>query len=385
MQDYRDIHNSKQNNEVFTRRILASSMSDKQKENIRRFVIDLRIGKAGSKVKDRRLNNYLQFMIKLHCYFMKDLDNISEKEATDCYMDLQDNRIAKVNGMPYAQASKDEFVKTLKRYLGWLWGRSSIRYRKTISWMKEDYKKSDKKAITLKEAEQIIKREPYLRNKCLFLFLFDSGARIEEALNVRIKDLLNANNSEVGFLKVHLRGQKTEEADRTIPIPISQKITFQWLKEHPTGYKDDYLFPIRYDNARKIIKQMSYRILGFNIKPHELRHSSATHYIQYGGFGAENIGGFYYRYGWKFGSKEALTYIKTYLYSGDIGAQKVVKAIESSKVERLEQEIAELKDKINSLMNGKHFMAVLSSLAKKNQSMFNNLDEVSGKKFDFVL
>ena len=174
------------------------------------------------------------------------------------------------------------------------------------------------------------------------MFLFDSGARIEEALNVKINDLQIAGNGEK-FFKVHLRGQKTPEADRTIPIPLSKKVLNTWIKEHPTNEDNDYLFPIRYDNARKIIKQMSNRVLGFELKPHELRHSSATHYIQFGGFGAENIGGFYYRYGWKFGSEEALTYIKTYLYSGDLGSEKVVKAIESGKMEELEKELEKLK------------------------------------------
>ena len=202
MEEYRDVHNSRQEAESYIHRIQASSMSDDQKKNIKQFIIDLTIGKAGRKVKDRRISNYLQFLIKLHMYFKKDLNNITEKEATQFYMDLQENTIKKNNGMPYAQASKDEFVKTIKRYLGWCWGRNSIKYRKAISWMKEDYKKSDKKAITLQEAETIVKKEPYLRNQCLLMFLFDSGARIEEALNVRIKDLNIVGENKNCFFKI---------------------------------------------------------------------------------------------------------------------------------------------------------------------------------------
>ena len=342
MEEYRDVHFSSDSLKSYLVIIGNSDMSKKQKEKINKFVSDLKLGKAGKKVKDRRISNYLQFLVRLHEYFKKDLDSITEKQAENFYKDLSENKILKKNNMPYAQASKDEYVKTLKRYLGWSWGKDSIKYRKGVRWMKEDYKKSNKRAINLKDAGKCISQEPSIRNKCLFMFLFDSGARIEEALNVRIKDLQISGNGDK-FFKVHLRGQKTEEADRTIPIPLSKKYLSNWMKNHPTKEEGDYLFPIKYDNSRKIIKQMSNRALGFELKPHELRHSSATHYIQNGGFGAENIGGFYYRYGWKFGSEEALTYIKTFLYSGDLGSEKVVKAIESGKVEELEGELEELR------------------------------------------
>lgn len=346
--EYRDIHRSSESVLKYFDLINNLDMSKSQKISIKEFVSDLRIGKAGAKVKDRRISAYLQFLVKLHRYFKKDLDKITEKEATNFYIALQENKIKKNNGMPYAQASKDEFVKTLKRYLAWKWGgRETQRYKKSLSWMKEDYKKSNKNAITLKQAQQIISKEKYVRDKCLFLFLFDTGARIEEALNVRIGDLTKSSDNK--FYMVHLRGTKTEEADRNISLPLCAKEINKWLKEHPTQDKEDYLFPIRYDNSRRIIKLMSKRVLDYQLKPHELRHSSATYYIQK--FGAENIGGFYYRYGWKFGSKEANTYIKTHLFGGEIGQKQVIKAVESGKVQELEAEIIKLKEWKLMVMN----------------------------------
>ena len=248
--------------------------------------------------------------------------------------------------MPYAQASKDEFVKTLKRYLGWKWGgRETKRYKKSLSWMKEDYKTSHKNIITLKQAQEIIDKEKYVRDKCLFKYLFDSGARIEEALNTKISDLTKSSDNK--FYMVHLRGTKTAEADRNISLPLCTKEINTWLKEHPTGDKEDYLFPIRYDNARRIIKGMSKRVLDYQLKPHELRHSSATFYVQK--FGAENIGGFYYRLGWKFGSKEATTYIKTHLFGGEVGQVQVIKAVENGQVQELEKEVEVLKKQIHGV------------------------------------
>jgi len=342
---YRDVHGSKTVLERYLNIVDNSNMSKAQKNNIHEFVKLLKIGKLGKEVKERRIANYIQFLLKLHDYFKKDIDKITEKEAEKFYQNLKENKITKKNGMPYSQASKDEFVKALKRYLGWRWDTTSKKYHNSIRWMKENYKKSDKKAITLEQAEKIVKKEKEIRNKTLFIFLFDSGARIEEGLNVTIGDL----EAKKDYFKVHLKGQKTQEANRKIAIPLASKYLNKWLKKHPTRKEEDYLFPIQYDNARKIIKQMSKRVLGYELKPHELRHSSATYYIQNGGFGAENIGGFYYRYGWKFGSDEALTYIKTYLYGGEMGQEKVVNQVRADRVEKLEQEVESLKQKLDKL------------------------------------
>ncbi len=364
--EYRDIHNSTNQLEKTIWGIEKSTMSKEQITLIKKFVRELELGKAGSKVKDRRICLYLQFLTRLNEYFEKDLITLTEKETTKFYEDLQNNKIHKMNGMPYAQASKDEFVKALKRFLGWHWGKASKKYHKCIRWMKEDYKKSDKTAISLKDVEKVLKfkdnSDEAERNRCLFMFLFDSGARIEEALNVTFEDLKISKKGSDYFI-VHLRGQKTEEADRTIPIPLTTKYLNVWIKKHPTG--EGFIFPIQYDNARKIIRILSERALNIAIKPHELRHSSCTHYIQFGGFGAENIGGFYYRYGWRFGSDQALTYIKTHMYGGEAGHEKVVKHIVADRIETLEKEIETLNKELSTKITQEDMTKLFSVVLEK--------------------
>lgn len=397
--EYRDIHGGGDNVGTYLKVIENSDMSVKQKEKIQEFVKLLRIGKIGSKVKDRKIALYLQFLVKLHKYFQKDLDKITEKEAEKFYGDLEKNIIKKNNGMPYAEESKNAFIVALKRYIGFMWNcwedKQDPKYRKVFGWMKEAISKSSKKAITLEQATAVVEKwddkkadpadyslpetqEMYkTRNISLFMFLFCSGARIEEGLNVRFSDLTKSDKSKEGYFIVHLRGTKTEESDRTIALPIATKYLNAWIKEHPTKEDNDFLFPINYDNARKIIKMMSKKALGFELKPHELRHSSATHYIQHGGFGAENIGGFYYRYGWRFGSKEALTYIKTYLYGGEMGQDKMVKHIVNDRVEKLEQEV-EILRKIQKKMAEK-WDSVTDSL-EKSKIQKKALIEMKGKE-----
>lgn len=347
----KDIHDSGRHLEAYILRVANSSMSENQKKKIIQFIDELKIGKVGKKVKSHRLASYLQMLMKLDKYFKKDLDKLTEEEATQFYKDLQDNKIKRKNGMPYAQNTKDLIVRTLKRYLGWAFnGRDNSKYRRTVGWMKEDQPKSNKRAITLEQAEKTIDEEKSIRNKCLFMFLFDSGCRIEEALNVRIADMEvhKRDNGKDEYYMLRIRFSKTKP--RRISIPLSTRWLNKWLTEHPEKKPEAFLFPLEYDNARKIIRVMSQRALGFSLSPHELRHSSVTFYVQK--FGLRDIAGFYYRFGWIFGSNDAKVYIDEHLIGGEREQEKIIKAVESDRVEQLERELGELKIG-NNLQRGK--------------------------------
>lgn len=334
--EYRDVHTNKDVG-VRLNQINNSSMSLNQKKDIEKYIYERKLGKFGAKAGKRRIANYLQFLNHIHNYFKKDLDKITEKEATKFYEDLMEDKIRKQNGLPYSNATKDEYIKSLKNYLSWKWGSNSSKFRKSVAWMRDTYKGSEKKAIILEQAEEITNKEPSIRNKAFFMFLFDSGVRIEEGLNVRLLDIQKVKRNGKGeFYQVHIRGQKTKNADRSIALPLCEKYLTTWLEEHPQREEDNFLFPINYDNGRKIIRIMSKKVLGYALKPHELRHSSATHWIQ--NFGADNITGFYYRFGWKFGSKVAEVYIKQYLFK-EKGQEQLVTAVENGRVPELEKKI----------------------------------------------
>jgi len=344
MQEFskKDIHESAKQLDWYINRIKSCSMSDIQKKKILQFIEDLKIGKAGKKVKALRLASYLSFLLMLHSYFKKDFVKVTEAEATALYKDLMDNKIKRKNGIQYSQNTKDLFVRTLKRYLGWeLKGRDNSHYRSVAGWMKEDQPKSNKRAITLEQSKEIISREKNARNKALFCFLFDSGCRIEEALNIRLLDLEvhKRDNGRDEYYMVRIRFSKTRP--RKVSLPLSSALLNKWLEEHPINKPEAFLFPLEYDNARKIIREMSKRVLGFSIAPHELRHSSVTFYVQK--FGLRDIAGFYYRYGWVFGSREAKIYIDEHLIGGEQEQEKIIKIVESDRIANLEREIAKLK------------------------------------------
>ncbi len=105
-----------------------------------------------------------------------------------------------------------------------------------------------------------------LRDKALILFLYATGLRISEALNVKLGDI------EDGWVKVEMsKGEK----QRVVPIaPMAMSAMKEYLHKRPCN--SEYLFvnknckPLSRISAFKITKKY------LNVSPHVLRHSFAT-------------------------------------------------------------------------------------------------------------
>lgn len=349
-----DIHNTEGTLRKYFDMLEASSMSELQKKNIKQLIHELQIGKSAStKVKNPRLIAYLQFWLKLHEYFGKDFHKVTDKEVEKFTVDLEINKIKRRNGLPYKDNTKNEFIKAFKRYMGWYYKDNKSLYDKKYRWIKEYKDLVEKKAISLEKAETVAKDELAkstdlsLRNATIFMFLFDSGCRIEEALNLKIRQIeKHEKDDKKGFYYlVDIKVSKT--LPRRISVPLCTTYLTKWLQNHPFGKPEDYLFPISYDAARKVIKEMSRKSLGLKITPHDLRHSSATYYCKK----IDNPYKFCYRYGWKFGSKEANRYIDRNLL-GEEEQEKLTNIIENDKIELMEKEF-EIMKKENRTIWGK--------------------------------
>ena len=105
-----------------------------------------------------------------------------------------------------------------------------------------------------------------LRDKALILFLYATGLRISEALNVKIRDI------EDGWVKVEMaKGEK----QRMVPIAdVALNAIKEYLQKRPCG--SEYLFVNK--NCNKLSRISAFNITKkyLNVSPHVLRHSFAT-------------------------------------------------------------------------------------------------------------
>jgi len=105
-----------------------------------------------------------------------------------------------------------------------------------------------------------------LRDKALILFLYATGARISEALNVKTSDI------EDGWVRIVMaKGEK----QRVVPIAdIAMKAINEYLHKRPCN--SEYLFVNK--NCKKLSRISAFNITKkyLNVSPHVLRHSFAT-------------------------------------------------------------------------------------------------------------
>ncbi len=105
-----------------------------------------------------------------------------------------------------------------------------------------------------------------LRDRALILFLYATGLRISEALNIKISDI------EEGWVKVEMaKGEK----QRMVPVAdAALNAINEYLHKRPCG--SEYLFVNK--NCNKLSRISAFNITKkyLNVSPHVLRHSFAT-------------------------------------------------------------------------------------------------------------
>ena len=120
------------------------------------------------------------------------------------------------------------------------------------------------------------------RDGLILMFIYASGLRVSELINVKISDIF----FDSGFIRVKGKGSK----ERIVPLAISvvdrvkHYITSERMVKKSEG---DYLFIT--NRGRKFTRQGIWKIakkrshaIGLDISPHTLRHLFATHLIENG-------------------------------------------------------------------------------------------------------
>jgi site-specific recombinase XerD len=272
------------------------------------FVEDARNGKtiknkAKKKISPSRCTKYVYELRKLSAWFDKPFDKVTAKDMEKVVRNLEENRYRKesVQGQAgnYSEKTKLDFKKDLRKFFKWLHG-DSQKFHALTGWIDTHDEIQEVPALLRAEAEKIAAACD-TRDKTIIMILYDSGARIEEFLNVRIGDLTKKEDGN--YYMIRIKHSKTKP--RTISIPMCTEVLENWLAIHPESNNPNaQLFPLAYDAVRMMLKRVGRRILKKEVYPHLLRHSSATYYCH-----MLNQYQLCYRYGWTMSSKQPARYI----------------------------------------------------------------------------
>ncbi len=286
------------------------TLSPKNEETITAFLQQL----AAEGLSKDRQSKYIYSLI-----------NISRRINHKDFYKLKKQDIVKligdINNTNFSEWTKRDYRIILKRLIKYCREQEGKTFKEKeyppeVAWLSSSIKKKEKKkyhkeVLTPEDVKKLAASTYNLRDKAFILFLYESGARIGEVLNLRIKDF----QPEDRYAKVTLFGKTGE---RSIAIYSSAPAISNWIKHHPVqNDKENWLFcSINHANQgdqgqyfyfNKLLKQAQKRA-GLNkpVNPHHFRHSRASelakklteaHLCNY--------------MGWEIGSKEAADYVHT--------------------------------------------------------------------------
>ena len=293
------------------------TINQENKKIILNFIKDCELGKvSGQQCSPNRILKYIYLLTRINQFFEnKPFDKLRVDDIERVISDLRKGKYKKqrVNlvkdpkrgrilqrvlvDKPLGSETVVDFEKTIKRLISYIHG-TGDKYQKLAGWIKSKNTIKEIPALSREEVEKLAEA-CNLKYKSIIMFLFDSGARVGELLNIRIGDLTKKED----HYNVRIKHSKTKP--RTISVPMCTKLLDSWLASHPE--KDNpmaQLFPVTYDGLRVYIKELGKRILKQNTYIHLFRHSSATYYCN-----KLNQYQLCYRYGWSMTSDQPQRYI----------------------------------------------------------------------------
>ena len=238
--------------------------------------------------RDLRLNNYSTGRILKYVTWLKAAHKLSgvcfdKSERKDI-----EELIIKIDENPnWAAWTKSDIKKIIKFFYRWLETYElSGDYPIKVKWIKARIKISSSKTpeqiLTKDEVERLANTVISARDKALILVLYESGCRIGELLNIKLKDL---QYDQYGC--VILVSGKT--GPRRIRIMDYSKYLLKWLEQHPfKDNKESLLWTNREHQSadssispcavNKMLKDATKKAgITKRVHAHAFRHARATH------------------------------------------------------------------------------------------------------------
>lgn len=267
-----DIHNRRRNLETTIVRVQNSHISEINKSLIFKF-------------KDECLSNRLS--IDRALFYVDKLYMIAQSLKKDFpQVTIEDLKeiVREIEFKDYSEWTKLGYRITLKKFYQWLEGVKE-GYPERVSWIKTGIKKNRERLTNLptqEEIERLINAACTVRDKALVSVLYESGCRIGELLNVRLKDV---EFDDYGAI-ILVRGKTGPRRIRLISCVPRLSV---WIEHHPgktnpesplwinTG-TTNHEEAMMYQTARIILKDLARKInLSKPVNPHSFRKARATH------------------------------------------------------------------------------------------------------------
>ena len=382
-----DIHNSKNRYKKSLQKFSSdNSVSQRNKELMISFLNDCQLGKTLKKrqkkvIKERRLYKYLYHLKFVAQCFPKDFDKMQVLDMENFIRGLESDTLSYVNAKgetenkKYAPQTKRDIKVALRKFYKWLWGNSE-KEPEIVAWFDTSVQEKEPDALDEKQIEQLVSFASGIMEKAFTWALFESGARTEEFLNIRLRHVTNKDS----YFTFRIEYPKTFK--RTTPIheePFrAQGVSYlqKWLEVHPKKDElDAQLFPFGYRRLGNFLKELGKRALNKNVTPHLMRDSRATYLAR------KKVG----RYqmcklmGWSMSSRMPDRYIDR----AGVSEEEAIESIRRDDLNKSHEENLELRRKLLDLEKKNQNLENLSVTREKADNIMTKL--LSSKEVQKIL
>jgi len=257
------------------------SICQENKTYLLTFLNDCSLGKTlpkrqKKKIREKRLIKYIYILKRANVFLgNKDFKKVAQNEMEQFISRLEENQLTLIqNGLTqpvtYSEWTQRDFKMCLRKFYKWLLGEGKY-YPELVDWIDTSISISAPRSLSLDEVRKCVDYTPLVKGKALVWTLFETGARAEEFLNIRLKHVEEKQSHFV----VGIDYPKTFK--RSPPVHEGSTYLREWLKVHPKRNEPNaQLFPITYQALLKFLHRRGKRALGKTINPQLMRDSFAT-------------------------------------------------------------------------------------------------------------
>lgn len=263
-----DLYNTEQRLKSILAKIKSSSISDENKKKLVEFTNHCLADTVGK----NKMSRYLYDLLNISLWLNKEFNDATKQDIEKVLYKLQETK--------YSEWTKKGYKIIIKKFYKWL--RKTKTFPDEVEWIKtaikENHKKLPEEILNEEEIKKLLDACTNVRDKALIATIYDSGCRVGELLNLRIKDVETVDYG----MKVCLAGKT---GMRKVLLISAVPYLTEWLNEHPNKEQETYLWVkhngkrISYGRTRNLLADTAKLAnISKKVNPHNFRHSRATFY-----------------------------------------------------------------------------------------------------------
>lgn len=240
-------------------------------------------------LSNNRIRKYEATLKTISKNMNKDFKKVNKQDLIDFISDIENKKIKPVDKEEYAENTKRDFKVVIKRF--WKWLKDTEDYPNEVKWIKTsknhrlEKKIRTKDVLSEEEVYRMVDTATHTRDKAIISLLYESGSRISEIMNLKIKDIVFDNN---GYNFISCLGKTGEIYKRVVNFKAVD-ILKEWLNQHPLKSEENSPLWITLSRSNLGIKKVGYRGIYNMLKevaktsdirkkvnPHSFRHARIT-------------------------------------------------------------------------------------------------------------